>query len=430
MGQGLGAIAPPIPGGRVPDMARAAAATRVDMARATLPPIDRPHASPAILDITKWFGETSGGVKTYLTEKMRWVRTRPDVRHALVIPGPFDGITTGVGTRAYRVRGPRIPTQTAYRFLFATRSLRRIIAHEAPSVIEVGSPLFVPWVTAFAARGLGIPLVAFHHTSFRGAVRAHGRSHGPWRPILDRYARVLDRLFHLTIVASEFAAQELAAMGVTNTARVPLGVDLELFYPARKAERERTLRRLGLPMDRPIGLYVGRLAREKRLDVVLDAWVNVERACGAHLMIAGAGSEEAALRARCPAQRVTWLPFQHDRDTVARLHAAADIFVAPGEVETFGLSALEALASGTPVVAPAAGAVAEQVTRSGAGRLYEPGSSASCAHAVRQLLGEDRSLLALQARAYAEREHDWSRVFERLLDVYRSVMHATPRLDP
>lgn len=405
----------------------------INLSRDSLPGNLRPEAEVSILDITKWFGEQSGGVKTYLTEKARYVAADPRYRQVLVIPGAHDAVTITPGVTTYRLRGPRIPTQTAYRFLLAPRTTRRIFRHEHPDVIEVGSPLFVPWVTRMAARGLGIPLVSFYHTSLPGALASLGVPPGggrTWHRLIGAYARRLDTLFARTIVASEAAARELGGMGVTNTARVPLGVDLERFYPARKAQRESTLRRLGLPTDRPIGLFVGRLAPEKRLDVLLDAWVNVERACGAHLVIAGGGSHEEALKARCIARHVTWLPFQHDREMVARLHAAADVYVSPGDVETFGLSALEALASGTPVAASAAGAVAELVTASRAGVLFEPGSPGGCASAIRQLLASDAAMLRLRARAYAEREHDWGIVFDRLFTVYRTVSHATPRLHP
>jgi alpha-1,6-mannosyltransferase len=416
----------------VGQVVRLGEAHRVDVRRAPLPPVDRPGARLALLDVTKWFGETSGGVRTYLTEKMRYVSAHRGLRHVLLIPGPFDAIAVGDGVRSYRLRGPRIPTQGAYRFLFATTSTRRIVAHERPDLIEVGSPVLVPWVTALAARRLGIPMVSFHHTSLRGAIQALGLP-GAWpagrRSLVGFYARRLDRLFRRTIVASEFAARDLAALGVSNTVRVPLGVDLERFNPGRKAQRDRTRRRFGLPADRPLALFVGRLAREKRLEVVLDAWVTVERACGGHLVIVGSGAEEAPLRACCAAQRVTWLPFQNDRELVAQLHAAADVFVAPGEVETFGLSALEALASGTPLVAPCAGAVAELVLASGAGVLYAPGSPGDCARAIRQVIDSDLAMLALRARSYAEREHEWTRVFDRLFNVYRSVVDETACLD-
>lgn len=405
-----------------------AGAPRVDLRSISLPPRDRTDAAVSVCDVTKWFGETSGGVKTYLTEKIRYVTDRPHLRHVLMIPGPHDAIALGSGVRTYRLRGPRVPTQTAYRFLLATRSTRRIVLHERPSIMEVGSPYFVPWVAAHAVRGLHVPLVCFHHSSFAGVLQAmgwaQGRGNRPARAAVGAYARLLDRLFRVTIVASDFAMRELRDLGVDRIERVPLGVNLVQFHPRRRASREATLRRFGVPLDRPVAVYAGRLAREKRLDVVLDAWPQVQRDLGVHLVIAGAGAEERQLRARCAARHVTWLPYQHDREMIARLQAAADLTLAPGEVETFGLAALEAMAAGTPVVGVRSGAVAEHVDRSGAGSLYEPGEPADVVRAVRDVLHADFRSLSLRARSYAEREHDWTRVFDQLFALYRRILVA------
>jgi alpha-1,6-mannosyltransferase len=398
--------------------------TRVSIAHAPLPPNDRPGAELSVLDITKWFGEASGGVRTYLTEKARYVAARATLRQVLVVPGPFDGYSLGSGVRTYRLRGPLIPTQTAYRFLFATRSTRRVIEHERPDLIEVGSPFFVPWVTAMASRRLQTPLVAFHHTSLATLPRSlalGGWAGRAWTRMTGAYVRRLSRLFRTTVVASDFAGDELRALGIERLSHVPLGVDLEHFRPGR-ADRVQTRRRFALPLDRPVVLYVGRLAREKRLDVVLDGWPAVERATGAVLVIAGAGREEQALRTRAGDAAVTWLPYQADREMVARLHGAADLYLSPGEWETFGLSALEAMASGVPVVTPASGAGWELVQRSGAGAGYEPGSPADMARAVIDVLGAPGNGWGGRARGYAEREHGWSTVFDRLFTTYREVL--------
>ena len=114
-------------------------------------------------------------------------------------------------------------------------------------------------------------------------------------------------------------------------------------------------------------------------------------------------------------------PFVRDRDAVADLHAAADVYVAPGPVETFGLAALEALASSTPVLAPDAGGVTELVERSGGGRIFRAGDPGSLAEEAVALLGDDLMALGENARAYAVREHDWDAVFDRLFEVYRRL---------
>lgn len=107
---------------------------------------------------------------------------------------------------------------------------------------------------------------------------------------------------------------------------------------------------------------------------------------------------------------------------VARLHACADVYVSPGAVETFGLSTLEAMASGVPVVTAAHGGGWELVQRSHAGLGHEPGNAGDAARALTAMLTGDGPAHGALGRAYAEREHAWYTVFDRLFAVYREVL--------
>jgi len=255
----------------------------------------------------------------------------------------------------------------------------------------------------------------------------NARHHGVARRAIYRatwqYMRRLDRLFPLTIVASDFAANDLAREGITRVAKVPLGVDLERFHPARKEYASVTRARFGLP-EGPLAGFVGRFAREKDLEVVLDAWATVERHTGARLALVGAGPLESRLRAHPYGSRVAFVPFLSDRDDLADVLAAFDVYVAPGRIETFGLSSLEALACGTPVLSADEGGVSEQVAKSGAGCVFASGASASLAESARALLEGDLRQPGRQGRAYAEAEHGWDTVFDRLFGVYRDVVQS------
>ena len=248
-----------------------------DLAQSVLPEKRRADADLGVLDITKWFGETSGGVRTYLLQKARYVEARPSLRHVLVIPGARDAITAGNGVRCYRLRGPRIPTQHPYRFLLATRSIRRIIEHERPDVIEVGSPFLVPWITRRAARRYNVPLVMFFHSNFPRAVCATPERAGAVRRraagALWRYVRRLNKEFEATIVASKFMAEDLEHHGAERVVQIPLGVDLDHFHPSRKAVAAAARARAGLPADTPVVAFVGRFSNEKEVPVYpIRAW--------------------------------------------------------------------------------------------------------------------------------------------------------------
>jgi alpha-1,6-mannosyltransferase len=390
-----------------------------------LPPRLRPAASLGVLDITEFFGDTTGGVRTYLLEKAKYVQRNPALRQVLVVPGARDEILEAGGVRCYRLHGPRVPTQKPYRFMLATRSTRRIVAHERPDLIEVGSAWCAPWLVHLATRGVRVPAVWFYHSNFPRILAPRPHAAGWVRltasALAWRYVRRLGRLVQATIAPTRTVAQELENAGVENVAHVPLGVDLDRFTPTRRAQRQATRRRFGLP-DGQLVLYAGRLAAEKDLDVLLDGWLEVERRTGARMVLVGAGPSARSLRHSRGGARAIWLPYQRDRDFLADLYAAVDLVVAPGSAETFGLAALEALASGVPVLSADRGGVAETIGRSGAGRLYTSGDRSHLAEVAIALLSGDLPALGRMGRRYAEEHHAWDVVLDRLFQTYRRIL--------
>jgi alpha-1,6-mannosyltransferase len=388
----------------------------------------RPAADLSMLDVTEFFGETSGGIRTYLLEKAGYVEARPNLRQVMLVPGAEDAVTESEGVRVYRLKGPSIPKQKPYRFMLATRSLQRVVEHERPNVIEVGSPMLVPWLMQFATRRLQTPLVYFYHSNFPRVISPFPERDRRIKRFMSRlswkYARQLDKLFDITIAASDFSATELRNAGIDRIARVPLGVDLEFFHPSRRARRDDVRKAAGLTTG-PLAIFVGRFAREKELDVAIDAWAEVEKHSDVTLAIVGDGPMRPLLEARAKGRRrVVFVPYQTNRNALADLVASADVFLAPCSHETFGLSALEALASGVPVLSADRGGVSEQVANSGAGALFESGNAAALADAMRTLMTKDLVAMGRLGRAYAEKEHAWSHVFDRIIAVYRDVLAA------
>jgi alpha-1,6-mannosyltransferase len=389
-------------------------------------PLSRPHASLAVLDITKQFGATTGGIKTYLVEKARYVEAHPDFRQAIVVSAAEDGITRSPGVSWYRLKGAPVPGQAPYRLLLSSRHVREIVKQERPDLIEVGSPFAVPWVANQAARREGIPMVWFYHTHLPRILRPDFKRSGILRAGLGRaawaYVKRLSCLFERVLVTSDFVAEELREAGVRRIERVSLGVDLALFRPERRVRRGEVQRRLGLP-EGAFALFAGRFARDKHLDDLLGAWPEVAGRTGAHLVLVGNGPSRSYFQRRYRGGgRVTWLPYLVDREALADLFAAADLYGAPSPSETFGLAAAEAMASGTPVLCADVGGVAERVTASGAGATFAAGDASALAAAAVLLLEGSHPALRVQARDYAERHHSWDRVFDRLFEIYRDVV--------
>ena len=414
----------------MPDLeviAPAGARASLDISRIDLPPRLRPAAELGVLDITEFFGETTGGVRTYLLQKAQYVQRHPRLRQTIVVPGARDEILEAGGVRCYRLHGPSVPTQKPYRFMLATRSTSRIVAHERPDLIEVGSTWFAPWLVHLAKRRVDLPVVWFYHSNFPRVI-------APWPERVGRlrraaadfawsYVRRLGRMVRATLAPSDFVARELERQGVDRVVRVSLGVDLGRFHPGRRAAAAETRRRLGLP-EGPLAVYVGRLAAEKEVDLLLTAWREVERRTGARLVLVGDGPARRRLHRSAGSERLYWLPFEQDRDRLADLLAAVDLAVAPCSIETFGLSALEALASGTPLLSADRGGVAETVTRSGAGALFPSGDAGALADQAERLFRGDLAALGAAGRRHAEAHHGWDAVLNRIFHVYRGILGA------
>jgi alpha-1,6-mannosyltransferase len=361
-----------------------------------------------LLDITEFYSPQGGGVRTYLAEKARWLAARDDVEHAVIVPADRDGATQWERSRVHLVRGPRVPASPGYHFLVAARKIARLVRRERPDVIEVGSPYLAPWIARRAARGTAARLAAYIHENPRFYV-AHAPR--PVRaivdPLLARYLRAAHRRFDLAVAASR---DNLAGIDVRNVAVVPLGVDLAVFHPAWRDPAWRA--EVGAAPGQPTALYVGRLSAEKGLDVVLAALPALHQATGLRLVCIGEGHLRARLerQARERAGMLRVLPFEPDRPRLARAYASADLFLAPCPFETFGLAALEAMASGIPVVGV------------DWGRTYRAGQPRDCERAMRTLLASDLREAGARARATALARYSWDRTFTELLELYRRLV--------
>jgi alpha-1,6-mannosyltransferase len=203
------------------------------------------------------------------------------------------------------------------------------------------------------------------HESVAGLLGLAGRTLPP--PVGRRLADALNartaKAFTRVVCTTDWAAQEFDRIGVENLAQVPLGVDLDLFSPRRRsmAVRERYAR-----ADEVLLVHCGRLSVEKKPERSIEALAAL-RAAGvpAVLLVAGDGPLHKRLARQAEGLPVTFAGFVHDRTALAALLATADVVLAPGPVETFGLAALEALACGTPVVVSASSALPEVVGDAG-----------------------------------------------------------------
>ncbi|MBI5500214.1 MAG: glycosyltransferase [Deltaproteobacteria bacterium] len=382
-----------------------------------------------VCDISSFYSDVGGGVRTYHLQKLAWFARHPEHEYVMIVAGPDNVPAREPGGRVYRVRGVPVSRRGHYRQLADYGEIRRILREERPDVIEVGSAYLDCWLAWAAARDSGAVFSGFYHADFPDSYIApavSGLPAGLGRPFVNwwrHYVNFVYRRFDITCVTSRYVEDKLRGFGLRNTFLVPLGVDTERFHPR---ERDEGLRReLGVAPGQKLLLYVGRFWSEKGMDVLAFAMEALGRRPGLHLALAGDGALLDDVRAAAaPHPRIRLLGFVSDAARLARLYASADVFLSPGPYETFGLTTVEALASGVPVVAADRGGAGETVAASGAGRLFRAHDARDMVRRIDELLGGDLAALGRRARDFAERNYSWDRTFGRLVGRYVELCDA------
>jgi alpha-1,6-mannosyltransferase len=362
-----------------------------------------------ILHAANFVGGTSGGIRTMMRAlEHGYAAAGHEV--VTVVPGRRDAETaTPYGLRV-EIAAPRVPRTGGYRVVVDWPAVLRRLKRFAPERVEVSDRLTLSRIGTWARRH-DVPSVVFSHERLDALLGLH-LPRLPVRRIADTWNRRLAEAFGTVVCTTHWSRAEFDRIGARNLAQVPLGIDLDAFNPAR---RDNTLRqRLGQGSQVVVGAAV-RLSPEKRPDLLVSTLRELhDRGVPVRLVVAGDGPERAELERVAAGLPVTFLGFLHERDELAALLASVDVVIAPGPYETFGLAALEAMASGTPVVAPTAGALPELVVpRSGVTAAPEP---AALADAVLRAL-DIRHTDPLGPRSRAE-EFSWQATVDAMLAVH------------
>lgn len=370
------------------------------------------RAKQSVLVFTDTFGETNGVAGTMRRLAHRSIQgvsvvaagVSPDAPGVL----PLDTDWTA-------------PVPAAEQLLLRFPSLLEVLAlvdRERPDVIHLSTPGPVGACALLVARVMGLPVVAAYHTEL-GAYALHATRDLLVAETLGSYVDWFYRQADVVLAPTTAVAAALAERGVGRDVRLwGRGVDTEMFTPIRRRE---TVRRALAPDADVVLLSVGRLAPEKRVDVLLDAFAtarrHVERAT---LLVVGDGPSADGLRASAP-DGVRFLGELHG-DYLADVYANADVFCFASTTETFGQVVLEAGASALPVIAVDAGGSAELVTDGVSGLLVSPDDADAMAEAMIRLAGDPALRLRLGAEGRARAtERTWDRSFGQLRDVWRDA---------
>jgi phosphatidylinositol alpha 1,6-mannosyltransferase len=327
------------------------------------------------------------------------------------VPGTGDG-TRADGVEVMGLASLPLPAYPGVRVALAgVPRIRRILSAFAPDVVHLASPFELGWKAAQAASQLGLPTVAVYQTDLPGYATRYGL------PFLSSWAAERVRNVHAladrTLAPSTAAIADLGRLDVPRVELWRRGVDAVQFHPGRRSGSFRA--GVAAPGTVLLG-YVGRLAAEKQVED-LAAVASLENT---RLVIIGDGPRRAALEAALPGALFTG-HLGGDRLTTAM--ASLDVFIHPGELETFCQTIQEAMASAVPVVATGRGGPVDLVDSSRTGWLYTPGDLGELHDRVADLAGDGAKRRAFGAAAYdSVRSRTWHAAGEELLGHYDAAI--------
>jgi glycosyltransferase involved in cell wall biosynthesis len=382
------------------------------------PPFRRSPVAQLFCDLTQSWSDVGGGVRTYLLHKRRHILQSTPHSHLMIVPGARDEIVEEERAVTVTIASPRVPGSPRYRLMLRNGAVRAALERFRPDLIECQDAYNLPWAAiGYRRRHPETALVAAYMTDFPTVYVERPLAGFLTRPVAGALARfcygycgLLYRRFDAVFALSENGgAGKLRSLGIEGVDVVPLGVELGEFGPARRDERLRS--KLGLSADQPLLVYVGRLDGEKKPDLVVDAFRRLPESLGARLALIGEGPLKAEIAAAGD-ERIVLPGYLDGRAELARWLASADIYVSGMADETFGVSIVEAQASGLPVVGVEAGAMIDRVSDA-VGRLGPVGDAEAMAANILAVWNSDRGAMAAEAQARAL-QFSWDSSMEAL----------------
>jgi len=324
------------------------------------------------------------------------------------------------GDRPEVRRSPSVPFFLYPDVQWAFPRLRDVVedlSRFRPDVVHVATEFSLGIAGVKAARQLSVPIVASAHTDYDQYAVRYGVTwalRAGWHYLRWFYGQA-----HRVLCPSRIYEEHLHSRGVTHTGVWSRGVDPGEFHPRFRSEAYRA--RFGVGANDLLVTYIGRIAREKNLELLLRAWETlVGSRGGAQLVLVGRGPLEDEIRRReLPGVHVTGLMKGRE---LAEAYASADIFTFPSPTETFGNSLLEAMGSGLPSLVAAAGGVLEFAEHGRNAWLVAPNSTEAITDGLGRLLADAalRRRLAGGALQTAG-ERRWDVVYDRLVADYRAA---------
>ncbi|MDT5344597.1 MAG: alpha,6-mannosyltransferase [Mycobacterium sp.] len=348
-----------------------------------------------VVQVANFYGPRSGGLRTAI-DRLGAEYCAAGHEVFLIVPGPHTAqIRLPTGVVRITVPAKLIPFTGGYRAVLP-RPVRSLLEILRPDTLEVSDRLTLRSLGRWGREHRATTVMISHERLDRLAGQVLPRRTA--QKFADFANRRTAADYDTVVCTTGFAREEFDRIGATNTVTVPLGVDLEMFHPSR---RSALVRRRWASPTQILLVHCGRLSVEKRADRSIDAVAALcDAGIEARLVVVGDGPLRARLQRQAARLPIDFTGFVSDRHTVAELLASADVALAPGPHETFGLAALESLACGTPAVVSRTSALGEIITAD-SGALAD-NNPASIAEAVAAIVSRPEEHRRAGARRRAE----------------------------
>lgn len=369
-----------------------------------------------VAQVANFYGPRSGGLRTAV-DRLGAEYCAAGHEVFLIVPGPAaDHTELPSGVTRITVPARQIPFTGGYRAVMPA-PVTTLLEQLAPDAIEVSDRFTLRSLGRWGARQ-GVTTVMISHERLdrlTGQIMPKRLA----RRIADMANRRTAAMYDTVLCTTSFAREEFDRIGAENVMTVPLGVDLDMFHPNRFCTLTRN--RLAAP-GQLLLVHCGRLSVEKRADRSIDALAALrDSGVDARLVVAGDGPMRTRLQRQAARLPVDFTGFIESRNAVATLLASADVALAPGPHETFGLAALEALACGTPAVVSRTSALTEILTSdSGACADNDP---RAIAQAVTGVMDRPEHQRRFCARRRAE-TFTWPRAAAGMLTALSGLTHG------
>ena len=404
-----------------------------------------------VMDFSEFWSPKGGGVRRYYLEKINFYKkNKTKVDYTFIMPSDHDEVEKiNSQLRIIKVKSLPLSHKGGYRSFLRLFKTIRLLQNYKPQILEIGSPYIAPWLFRIASFFVQKKptVVGFWHANFP---ETYVKRYLIKYPKLSRfceqitwlYAKITYNSMSRIFVSSKIVQKKLVMNSLKNSCFLPLGVDTQTFSPLKNLtiknkQKTKLLNSIKSNVSQPklslaelkkrkIIFFPHRLSREKGLPLLLKAYEHIykQQKNTPLLIFSGVGPLlETVIQATNFYNTVFHLDYIDHAQKMASWYQISDLTVALSAWETFGLSIVEAMACGIPVIGVNQGAALEHLKNSKAGVIVPQNNSTRLAQAIQQILSlRSRKAYTQKARSYAE-NLSWKTCFTQQINEYQKVVN-------